>query len=351
MNEIKKDCPWLPLRSLMLRSGLIVLIAIASVSILLILLGNSPLQVAGTMFAGSFSSWLKFTHVLSVGVPLLLCSCGLLFTFKAGLWNIGVEGQVIMGAIGATFILRQHTGPIPPGLLIPVAFLAAFLAGGLWAGIAGWLKNKGGVNEIFGGLGLNFVAQGFVLWLVMSPWKRAGIASMSGTDLFPRELWLSMPAGWRVAPLALLLAGVVYLLTVLVLQNTRLGLKIQAMGINVKAAPLFGFNPMYTGLAAMLLGGGLAGLAGAVQVCGVYHRLLPSIASGYGYLGLLVVMLSGYRCLPVPLIGLAFAFLAAGSIQLPIVLQIDSSLSGVIQGAFVVAALLVNGIYQQRKNN
>jgi len=335
----------------MLRSGIIFLIALGSVSLLLMLLGNSPLQVGRTMLAGSFSSWLKFTHVLSVGVPLLLCSCGLLFTFKAGLWNIGVEGQVTMGAIGATLILRQHHTAISPGLLLAAAFLVAFLAGGLWAGIAGWLKNKGGVNEIFGGLGLNFVAQGFILWLILSPWKRAGIASMSGTDLFPRELWLTMPSGWRVAPLALVVAGLIYLLTVIILQNTRLGLKIQAMGVNAKAAPLFGFNPMYTGLAAMLIGGGLAGLAGAVQVCGVYHRLLPSISSGYGYLGLLVVMLAGYRCLPVPLICLAFAFLAAGSIQLPIVLQIDSSLSGVIQGACVIAALLVNGIYQQRRNN
>ena len=99
----------------------------------------------------------------------------------------------------------------------------------------------------------------------------------------------------------------------------------------------------------MVLGGGLAGIAGCLQVTGVYHRLIPSISSGYGYLGLLIVMLAGYRAVAVPFIALFFAILAAGSIQLPIVLQIDSSLSGVIQGACVVSALLVYGLQQKRK--
>ena len=331
-----------------LQVGIVVLIAAGSVSLLLLALGYSPLVVGTTMARGALSNWLKFSHVLSVWIPLLLCSCGLLFTFRAGLWNIGVEGQVIAGAIGATFILRQHSSALAPELFLGLAFLCSFIAGGVWAGIAAWLKNRGGVNEIFGGLGLNFVAQGLVLWLILTPWKRAGIASMSGTDLFDRELWLSAPSGWRVAPAALILATIVYTCTVVLLKNTRLGLKITATGINPHAAPLFGVKPAVTGFIAMLLGGGLAGLAGAVQVSGVYHRLLPSISSGYGYLALLIVMLSGYRNAPVPLICLFFAFLAAGSIQLPIVLQIDSSLSGVIQGACVIAALFVHGLYQKR---
>lgn len=334
----------------LLKGIMVVLIALGSVSLLLLILGNSPQEVGKTMLLGSITSWLKFSHVLSIWIPLMLCSCGLLFTFKAGLWNIGVEGQVIIGAIGATYILRQETTFIPPEVLIGLAFICAFLAGGLWAGIAGWLKNKGGVNEIFGGLGLNFVAQGFVLWLILSPWKRAGIASMSGTDLFARELWLTMPPGWRLAPAALILAVVIFLSTIIIIRYTRFGLKINATGINSKAAPLFGFSPGRIGLLAMLLGGGIAGIAGAVQVSAVYHRLLPSISSGYGYLSLLIVMLSGYKCGPIPFICLFFAFLAAGSIQLPIVLQIDSSLSGVIQGAFVIAALIVHGLYQKGRD-
>jgi simple sugar transport system permease protein len=99
----------------------------------------------------------------------------------------------------------------------------------------------------------------------------------------------------------------------------------------------------------MAIGGGLAGLAGGLQVSCVYHRLLPPISSGYGYLALLVVMLAGYRLAPVPILCLLFAGLAAGSIQLPIVLQLDSALSGVIQGACVVSALFIHGLRQQRR--
>ncbi len=325
--------------------------ALGAVALLLLLLGISPLTIGITLAKGSIFSWLKFNHVLSVWIPLLLCSCGLLFTFRAGLWNIGVEGQIICGAIGATLILRFNNTGLPPAALLFFSLLISFLAGGLWGALAGFLKTKGGVNEIFGGLGLNFVAQGAVLWLILGPWKRAGMASMSGTDLFPRELWMWVPSGWRVAPAAIVLVIIVFLLTALILNATRFGLKIKAAGLNPQASRLFGIHPDLTGFTAMVIGGGLAGLAGGVQVSCVYHRLIPSISSGYGYLALLVVMLAGYKVTPVPIICFLFACLAAGSIQLPITLQVDSSLSGVIQGALVLSGLPVYGLQQDKRSH
>ncbi|MFV0439655.1 MAG: ABC transporter permease subunit [Desulfopila sp.] len=321
----------------------IILLALGGVSALLVALGIAPTAIAATLAAGAVGSWLKFNHLLTIWVPLLLCSCGLLFTFRAGLWNIGIEGQVLLGAIGTTMVLRGDSLGLPPALLIALALATGFVGGGMWGGFAGALKNRGGVNEIFGGLGLNFVAQGFIIWLILGPWKREGMASMSGTDLFARDLWMAMPSGWRVAPAALAIVLAAFLLTWYILARTRFGLQIKAVGTNPTAAPLYGIRADRTGLAAMLLGGGLAGLAGGLQVTCVYHRLLPSISSGYGYLALLVVMLANYKAGPTPLICLLFAALAAGSIQLPIALQVDSALSGVIQGACVVAALLVHG--------
>lgn len=328
---------------------LIILLAMGGVSCLLIALGISPVDIATTLASGALGSWLKFNHVLTVWVPLLLCSCGLLFTFRAGLWNIGIEGQVILGAIGTTFLLRADNLGLPPSLLIGLALVTGFVSGGLWGGFAGLLKNRGGVNEIFGGLGLNFVAQGFILWLILGPWKREGIASMSGTDLFPRELWMYTPPGWRVAPASIAIAICAFALTWHILARTRFGLRVKAVGANPAAAPLYSIRSDRTGLAAMILGGGIAGIAGGLQVTCVYHRLLPPISSGYGYLALLVVMLANYKAGPVPIICLLFAALASGSIQLPITLQLDSSLSGVIQGACVVAALLVHGWRKSRK--
>ncbi|MFH0783050.1 MAG: ABC transporter permease [Pseudomonadota bacterium] len=324
-------------------------LALGVVSLLLIFLGINPITIAITLAKGSIFSWQKFRHVLSVWIPLLLCSCGLLFTFRAGLWNIGVEGQMIVGAIAATVLLREGTGGLPPTLILVLAHVLGFIGGGLWGCCVGILKNRGGVNEIFGGLGLNFVAQGLVLWLIFEPWKRGGVASMSGTDMFVKELWMYTPPGWRVAPAALLLALAAFALTALVLGATRFGLKVKATGNNPLAARLFAIDPERTALAAMVIGGGMAGLAGGLQVSCVYHRLLPPISSGYGYLALLVVMLANYRTASVPAICLFFACLATAAIQLPIVLQLDSALSGVIQGACVVIALLVQGLQKRQR--
>ena len=317
-------------------------------SMVLLISGAPVLAAFQNIWAGAFASSSKVSQVMAVWVPLVLCSCGLLFTFRANLWNIGIEGQVIMGAISAMAALRLE-GLGHPGILLTLAFLAAILGGGMWGLLAGLLKTRGGVHEIFGGLGLNFVAQGFILWLIFGPWKRPGIASMSGTEMLPYDLWLSTPSGWRVATLGLLLAPILLFLTWLFLQKSRLGLNLTAIGKNPRAAILYKLSPEGYYLLSILICGGCAGIAGFLQVTAVYHRLIPAISSGYGYLGLLLVMLAGYRLTPVPFLALFFAGLNVGAIQLPIVLQVDSTLSGVIQGCCVLSALFIIGLRQRRK--
>ncbi len=323
------------------RYGVTALVLVAFTTAVLLLAGAPPWDAYRSLAVGAFGSWGRLARVLTVWVPLTLCACGLLYTFRIGLWNIGVEGQVVMGAIGATWALR-HPAPSAP-VAVAGALAAGVVLGAAWAYAAGLLKTRGGVNEIFAGLGLNFVAQGFVLWLIFGPWKRPGVASMSGTAPFPPELWLPTASWGRVAPVAVALAVVAVAATAALLARTRVGLHLSAVGRNPRAAALFGLSPARNMLLAMALGGGLAGLAGALQVAGVYHRLIPAISSGYGYLGLLVAMLAGYRLAPVPVIALFFAALNVGSIQLPLVLEVDSSLSGVIQGAVVLAVLVVHG--------
>ena len=276
----------------------ILLTAVAALAVsvcALILAGVSPLAAFSALINGSLSSWIKFGHVLKTWIPLTLCGSGLLFTFRVGLWNIGVEGQVMMGAVFATWALRAgfngHSGLI----FIALSILAAIIGGGLWAMVAGVLKTKGGVNEIFAGLGMNFVAQGVILWLVFGPWKRPGVASMSGTEVFPQHLWLSVVSTLRLPPLGIVLAVAALIIAALVLGNTLFGLKLKAVGSNSKASQLYGLEANRYYLSAIFISGGLAGVAGSLQVSGVYHRLLPAISSGYGYLALMVVMLAGYK--------------------------------------------------------
>lgn len=323
---------------------LAVILALLFTSVVLALANAQPFEAYKNILFGSVGSLKRFSDVLVAWVPLLLATAGLLITFSAGLWNIGIEGQITIGAIFTTWALRllQDTS-MPPVLIIILGFLAGMLGGAIWASLVGLLKIYGGVNEIFGGLGMNFIATALTTWLIFGPWKRPGVGSMSGTEPFNETLWLPMIADSRLSVWSLVLGVVVIILMFFLLQGTYFGLRLKAVGKNMRSAFLLGIPTTRYMLLAFLLCGAMAGLAGAVQVTGVYHRLIPSISSGYGFLGLLVAMLVNYQALWAAPVSLFFAMLNIGSIQLPIVMKLDSTLAGVLQGALVLFVLLVDG--------
>jgi general nucleoside transport system permease protein len=326
-----------------------ILCAVLLTTLVLLAAKAPPIKAYLNIVLGAFGSWEVAANVLVSWVPLLLSTAGLLVTFTAGLWNIGIEGQITLGAIFATWMLRllQSSG-LDPALILLAALIAGMLGGALWAMLAGALKTFGGVNEIFGGLGLNFVASALNLWLIFGPWKRPGVASMSGTVPFAKSLWLpTLSAQSRLSPSALVLAIVGIALIYALLQGTRFGLRLKAVGRNPQAAHLLGVRPWQHMMGAFALCGIFAGIAGSLQVVSVYHRLIPSISSGYGYLGLMVGMLSNFNALVAAPVALFFAALNVGSIRLPIVLQQDSSLAGVLQGTLVLFVLLGQGVRQR----
>ncbi len=246
-------------------------------SLILIIAGAPPLAAYYHIFKGSLGSWLKFAHVIKAWIPLTLCACGLIFTFRIGLWNIGVEGQVMMGAIFSTAALRFGLESQMPAMIISSSIVAGLIGGALWAVVAGFLKTKGGVNEIFAGLGLNFVAQGIILWLIFGPWRRPGVASMSGTEVFPQQLWLSQFASMRLSLPALAIVIISLILTALILRYTKIGLNLKAIGSNPSAAYLFGLKPARNMVLAMIFAGGFAGIAGKPSG----DRGIPPPASGH----------------------------------------------------------------------
>lgn len=322
--------------------GMLTLLAVFFFTTVILLMAGAPPFVAYYhIFKGALGSWIKFAHVIKVWIPLTLCASGLLYTFRINLWNIGVEGQIMMGAVLTTAILRFGVAKNMPIFFVGLSLIAGVTGGAIWALIAGYLKTKGGVHEIFAGLGLNFVAQGIILWLIFGPWRRPGVASMSGTEQFPHELWLPALPALRLSPVGLGFALTALVITALILRHTHMGLSLKAIGNNKDAAYLFGLKPDRYMIIAMIFAGGFAGLAGSIQVTGVYHRLLPAISSNYGYLALLVVMLANYNVWITPAVAFFFACLNVGSIQLPMMLEIDSSLSGVVQGSLVLATLAV----------
>jgi general nucleoside transport system permease protein len=323
-------------------------VAMLGATLVLLAAGAPPLATFGNIVRGALGSPRNVTEVLTAWVPLLLATAGVLVTFAAGLWNIGIEGQITLGAIfstGALRLLSDSGWPSP--VILGLAILAGLLGGALWAALAGALKVFGGVSEIFGGLGLNFVATALAIWLIFGPWQRPGTGSMSGTQPFPDALWLPALRGGHLSPWALLLGVLALGLVLVLIQDSIFGLKLKAVGKNARAARLLGVPTWRTMMAAFALCGALAGAAGAIQVTAVYHRLIPSISSGYGYLALLVGMLVGSRVLWAASVALFFAALNIGSIQLPIVLKLDSSLAGVLQGMLVLAVLMIQGLRQR----
>ena len=324
---------------------LAVLLALIFTTLILLVADGMPFQAYKNILIGSLGSTRSFSNVLVAWVPLLLTTAGVLITFTVGLWNIGVEGQITIGAIFTTgaFRLLQDSA-LPPGLIIILGFLAGMLGGAIWALLAGALKTFGGVNEIFGGLGLNFVATSLTIWLIFGPWKRPGVGSMSGTEPFPESLWLPLIDGLRLSWWSLGIGIIAIVAVYFLLSNTYIGLKLRAIGKNKNAAALLGIPTSRYMMFSFALCGVFAGLAGAVQVTAVYHRLIPSISSSYGFLGLMVAMLVNYQAIFVMPVALFFAILNIGSIQLPIVLGLDSTVSGVLQGAMVLFVLIMEGV-------
>ena len=312
-------------------------------TIVLVLVGADPFEAYRVMWNGAFGNPAKFGNVFMTWIPLTLCSAALLVTFTAGLWNIGVEGQIVMGAIATAWVARTFDLPSPA--LIPLLFIAGMIGGALWALLAGVLKTHGKVHEIFGGLGLNFVATGLALYLIIGPWKRAGIASTSGTATFRPAAWLpTFPGGLSVGPIEIIVAVVSLAAVYFALHGTLWGLRLKAVGKNIRSAFWMGIPTDRHILGAFALCGFFAGMAGTVQTIGVWHRLIPSISGGYGYLAILVVLLSGFRAWAVPFVAFFFSAVSRGSVSLPLDLNLDSSLGGVLQGIIVLLFVLSLGV-------
>lgn len=324
-----------------------VLLALLVTIGLLLIVGAPPLRALRLLWDGSFGSTTKINDTLMTWVPLVLASAGLLVTFQAGLWNIGIEGQIIMGAIGSAWVARSVEGP--SGLVVPLAVVSGAVFGALWALIPGYLRTRFRVHEIFSGVALFFVAGAVAVYLIIGPWSRVGVASTSGTDLFDSRVWLPTLGTNRLSPVAVVLAIGAVIGVWALLRGTRFGLRLKAVGRNPASARLMGVRSERYILSAFAICGALGGVAGAIQALGFHHKLVPSISGGLGFLGILVVLLASFAAVWIGPIALFFAAVQVGSIQLSLRLRIDSSLAGVIQGILVLFVILAAG-WQARRS-
>ena len=269
------------------------------------LFGVNPFEAMEAFIDGALGDSSKRLTLMAFWIPLVITSIGLLITFTAGLWNIGVEGQIIMGAIAASFIALNVNAP--PVVLIFLELTLAMVAGGLWAALSAVLKTRGRVHEIFSGLALNAIAVIFTNYMISGPWQPPEGGSFRGTEPFQDGALLPLFGDSRFSPLSLILAIAVFVLVFITLRGTFWGLKLKALGKNPFSSYLLGVSSERETILAMAFCGALAGLAGSIRVLSWFDSLRQSISGGIGFLALMVVMLSTYRILLVPFVAFFFA--------------------------------------------
>ncbi|MDF2929968.1 MAG: ABC-type uncharacterized transport system, permease component, partial [Anaerospora sp.] len=313
-----------------------------------ILLANAnPLESYGVMLSGPFSSNFGFSETLVRTTPLLLVGLGIIISFRSGILNIGGEGQILMGAVTAAAIALACP-ELPAVLLLPVVLLGGAAAGGLWGGLAGWLKARLAVNEILSTVMLNQIAAQMYLFLIrlflLDPQEVAFGTGVPQTALVTNTIWLDrLIPGTRLHTgflLAVILAVLVYFFLwrttigfrmYFFLWRTTIGFRMRAVGQGPEAARYAGINVEKYLVLAMTLGGAFAGLAGAVEVVGVHHRALEDISAGYGFTGIVAALFGRLHPLGIVPASVLFGALILGADMMQRAVHVPSSIVLVIQ--------------------
>jgi general nucleoside transport system permease protein len=296
--------------------------------------GGDPLAAFAALIDGAFGSMDSLSEVGVKTCPLLLVGLAVAVSFQAGVWNIGGEGQLLMGALVMAALGAQAVS-LPAWLWLTSSLALAALMGAAWAGIAAQLKVSRNVNEVISTVMLNFVATGLVSYLVQGPLMEGG-GRYPQTDAILPALW--MP---RLAPthrvhlglvIALLMAGATHVL----LYRSVAGYEMRAAGLNAEAARLAGINVRRRLLSALLVSGALAGLAGAIEVSAVTRRLYERFSPGWGFTAIAVGLLGRLSPTGVVIAAFLFGALDAGSNAMQRDAGVSSVLVSIIQATVII---------------
>jgi len=318
---------------------IVMVIFLATSALIFTLVDVNPLKGFGAIIVGAFGRIDGVSESLARTIPIMFASLGILIAFKGGLWNVGAEGQFYMGAVGATYAALFISAPRPLHIILVMLF--AFITAALWGAIAGILKVKFGASEILTTLMLNYVAIWITHYLCFGPW-RDPVRVIAATAWFPETARFSrIIPGLRIHSgvfWALALAFLVYLL----FKYTRLGQNIQVLGANINTAHYAGINVRQNIIAVMLLSGGIAGLAGAAEVSGIFYSLRNGnypISPGYGYYAIGAAMLGNLSVPGTILSSFLFGALITGASYLKLTTGLHAHSVDFIVGILLLAIL------------
>ncbi len=317
-----------------------VLLALAVGALLLLALGANPIEAYSVMLDGAFGDQAALFRTLTRATPLLLIAIGICIAFRGGVINIGAEGQLFVGAVSATAFSLAAGPTIPAPWIAILTLLVGFLGGAAWGAIPGILKARFDVNEILTTVMMNQIAIQLLLFLLSGPMIdpeqiRQGTRISQSAQL-PESSWLPRLAPPSQLHLGLFIGLAAAIVIYVLLWRTTLGYRIRAVGLSKDAARYAGISvPRYLTL-ALILSGGLAGLAGSVEVTGVTHRMVEGFAVGYGFSGIVVALFG--RLHPLGAIPSAFLFgaLLVGAEKMQRTIQVPSATVIALQGLVVI---------------
>ncbi len=306
------------------------------------LLGKPPLPALYAYFIEPLSDVWSLHELAIKAAPLILIGAGLCACYRANVWNIGAEGQLIAGAIAGSIVPVYFPGASGMWLL-PVMLLMAMAGGAAWAAIPAVLKNRFGASEILVSLMLVYVAELVLDYLVRGPWRNPEGYNFPETRNFPpsgrlAELFSSGDWGGR-ANWGIVIAVVIAVLTWVLLSRTLKGFEISVSGASPRAARFAGFDARATTLFVFLFSGALAGLAGMIEVSGAIGQLRPSISPGYGFTAIIVAFLGRLNPLAVILAGLLLALTYLGGEAAQMSLGLSDRTTRVFQGVLLFSVL------------
>ena len=328
------------------------IVALILGGILILVAGGDPIRSYEHIAKAAFGDVGVLSDTIVKATPILLAALACSVAFRMKLWNIGAEGQFIMGAFGASAIVLIPVLPAetPRWIFIPVMMLAGMAAGAVWGFIPGYLKAKFNVNEIISTLMLNYVAVAWINFWIFGVWTEGGFQM---TPKFPDNSWLprlldyadTFPIFRGLTTHFGLVIGVAAAIVLwLIVYRSRWGYEIRLIGDNPRAAQYAGINIMQNTVWVMMLSGALAGLGGMSEVTGVIHRLQTSpVAAGYGFTGIIVAWLAKLNPLVIIIVSILFGglILAGREIQ-------PSGVPKMIQGIILVCLIASDFLLRYR---
>ena len=313
---------------------LILLLAMTIGAIVILLIGENPLEAYGALLRGAFNGKRNFGTTLANFTPLLLTSFAFAIASKAGAFNVGVEGEVFLGGITAAWIgINVH---VPGPILIVLCFLGGALIGAFWAYIPAALKAYWNVNEVCVTILMNYVAQYICNYLVSGPMS-AGKANAQSPDVQAGLTQFMKPASVNTG---LFIAIAIALVLIWMMSRTRFGYHVRAVGTNPAAAEYAGISPKKVLIRAMMLSGAIGGIAGTIEVLGVHGYYLNNFATGLGSNGMLAALIVKCNLPTLPIIALFLGILKSGAMGMQQATDVPKSIVDTITALFIIFATM-----------